>query len=47
MESPDKGYRRIRDDLQHDYGIHINDKHVLRICRVKKIKSTETVTNYV
>lgn len=40
MESPDKGYRRIRDDLQHDYGIHINDKHVLRICRVKKIKST-------
>lgn len=40
MESPDKGYRRIRDDLQHDQGIHVNDKRVLRICRVKGIKST-------
>lgn len=39
-ESPDKGYRRIRDDLQHDHGIHVNDKRVLRICRVKGIKST-------
>ena len=32
-ESPDKGYRRIRDDLEHDYGIKANDKRVLRICR--------------
>ena len=32
-ESPDKGYRRLNDDLRHDYGIHINDKRVLRICR--------------
>lgn len=39
-ESPDKGYRRINDDLQHDHGIHVNDKRVLRICRVKGIKST-------
>ena len=22
MESPDKGYRRINDDLRHDYGVH-------------------------
>ena len=36
----DKGYRRIRDDLEHDFGIDVNDKRVLRICRVKGIKST-------
>ena len=39
-ESPDKGYRRIKDDLDHDYGIHVNDKRVLRICRTLDIKST-------
>lgn len=39
-ESPDKGYRRINDDLRHDYGIHVNDKRVLRICRAVDIKST-------
>jgi transposase InsO family protein len=39
-ESPDKGYRRIRDDLEHDYGIKANDKRVLRICRKLGIKST-------
>ena len=39
-ESPDKGYRRLNDDLRHDYGIHVNDKRVLRICRAKDIKST-------
>ena len=39
-ERPDKGYRRINDDLKHDYGIHANDKRILRICRAKKIKST-------
>ena len=22
-KSPDKGYRRINDDLRHDYGIHV------------------------
>lgn len=36
----DKGYRRIRDDLEHDFGIDVSDKRVLRICRVKGIKST-------
>lgn len=40
MKDPAKGYRRIRDDLDHDYHIHVNDKRVLRICRVKKICST-------
>ena len=39
-ESPDKGYRRIRDDLEHDYKINVNDKRVLRICRALDIKST-------
>ena len=39
-ENPDKGYRRLNDDLRHDYGIHVNDKRVLRICRVRDIKST-------
>lgn len=34
-ESPDKGYRRINDDLRHDQDIHVNDKRVLRICRAK------------
>ena len=39
-ESPDKGYRRIRDDLLRDYGFDVNDKRVLRICRILGIKST-------
>jgi transposase InsO family protein len=45
MESPDKGYRRINDDLRHNYGIHVNDKRVLRICRGKDIKSTIKYNN--
>ena len=40
MKSPDKGYRRINDDLRHYHDIHVNDKRVLRICRKKHIKST-------
>lgn len=40
MESLDKGYRRINDDLRHNQGIHVNDKRVLRICRAKDIRST-------
>ena len=40
MESPDKGYRRINDDLRHDYDIHVNDKRALRICRRRDIRST-------
>ena len=39
-QSPDKGHRRIRDDLEHDYGIKISDKKALRICRILDIKST-------
>ena len=38
-ESPDKGYRRLNDDLRHDHGIHVNDKRVLRICRARDIRS--------
>ncbi len=46
MESPDKGYRRINDDLRHDHGIHVNDKRILRICRVRSIKSTIKYNNH-
>ena len=46
MESPDKGYRRINDDLRHDHDIHVNDKRVLRICRKKNIKSTIKYGNH-
>lgn len=40
LENPDKGYRRLNDDLRHHYGIHVNDKRVLRICRARDIRST-------
>ena len=46
MEHPDKGYRRINDDLKHDHDIHVNDKRVLRICRAKQIKSTIKYDNH-
>ena len=46
MQHPDKGYRRIRDDLEHDFGMDVNDKRVLRICRAKKIKSTIKYSNH-
>lgn len=45
-ESPDKGYRRINDDLRHDHHIHVNDKRILRICRAKSIKSTIKYSNH-
>ena len=45
MESPDKGYRRLNDDLRHDYGIYVNDKRVLRICRARDIRSTVKYNN--
>ena len=45
MESPDKGYRRINDDLRHNENIHVNDKRVLRICRARGIKSTIKYNN--
>jgi len=38
--SPDKGYRRIRDDLDRYHDIKVSDKRILRICRIKGIKST-------
>lgn len=43
--SPDKGYRRIRDELERYHGIKANDKRVLRICRKLGIKSTIKYTN--
>jgi transposase InsO family protein len=46
MENPDKGYRRINNDLRHDHNIHVNDKRVLRICRKKGIKSTIKYSNH-
>ena len=46
MDSPDKGYRRINDELRHDYDIHVNDKRVLRICSTKGIKSTIKYSNH-
>lgn len=44
-ESPDKGYRRIRDDLERYHDIKVNDKRVLRICRKLNIKSTIKYSN--
>lgn len=45
-ESPDRGYRRINDDLRHDHHIHVNDKRILRICRAKSIKFTIKYSNH-
>ena len=45
-ESPDKGYRRLNDDLCHDYGIHVNDKRISRICRARDIRSTVKYSNH-
>ena len=39
-EDPDKGYRRIRDDLAHYYDAPVNDKRALRICRSLGVRST-------
>lgn len=39
-KQPEKGYRGIRDDLEVYYGIHINDKRALRLCRKVHIQST-------
>jgi transposase InsO family protein len=33
------GYRRIRDELDVNHGINVNDKRVLRICRKQEIQS--------
>ena len=45
-ESPDKGYRRIRDDLEKYHSTKINDKRALRICRSRDIKSTIKYANH-
>ena len=45
-ESPDKGYRRLRDDLEVYHNIPVNDKRVLRICRKRGIKSTIKYSNH-
>jgi transposase InsO family protein len=44
-ENPDKGYRRIKDDLAHDFKLNVNEKRVLRICRTLDIKSTIKYAN--
>jgi transposase InsO family protein len=44
-ESPDKGYRRIRDDLERYHDTPLNDKRVLRICRSLGVKSTIKYAN--
>lgn len=36
----DKGYRRIRDDLNRRYGEHVSDKRVLRLMSKEQIQST-------
>lgn len=46
MVSPDKGYRRIRDDLDRYHDIKVNDKRVLRICRQLNIQSTIKYRNH-
>ncbi len=45
-ESPDKGYRRIRDDLERYYDMPLNDKRVRRICQSLGIKSTIKYTSH-
>lgn len=45
MEGPDKGYRRIRDDLERYHDTKVSDKRILRICRIKGIKSTIKYAN--
>lgn len=37
---PDMGYRRIRDELDRNHDIHVNDKRILRIDRALHIQST-------
>lgn len=44
-ESPDKGYRRIRDDLERYHDTKISDKRMLRICRKSNIRSTIKYAN--
>ena len=43
---PEMGYRRLKDELDHNHGTHINDKRMLRICRSRRIKSTIKYNNH-
>ena len=45
-EHPEMGYRRLRDQLEHDHGIVISDKRMLRICRKQQIFSTVKHRNH-
>ena len=36
---PDMGYRRISDELNRRYDVHVNEKRILRIDRVLHIQS--------
>lgn len=36
---PDMGYRRIRDELVYSFDLTVNDKRILRLCRIQKIQS--------
>ena len=42
---PEKGYRSINDVLNREHDIHVNDKRILRICRIQGIKSTIKYSN--
>ena len=44
-EHPEMGYRRLRDQLEHDHDIMISDKRMLRICRKQQIVSTVKYRN--
>lgn len=44
-EYPDKGYRRIRENLERYHDIKVNNKRVLHICRKRSIKSTIKYAN--
>lgn len=46
IEHPDKGHRRIRDDLEKDYGILTSNKRILHLCRVLHIQSTVKFKNH-
>lgn len=37
---PELGYRRMRDVLKREDGIHVSDNHVLRIMRILGLQST-------
>ena len=37
---PELGYRRMRDVLLREEGIHVSDNHVLRIMRILGLQST-------